>query len=571
MRAAESRIPFLRTRMGFLDEYAAETNAERWEPNLIDFAPRHVRPQARPFDWGGREYLADLYRDTARRIVVQKAAQLGVTAWSISTALHHALHGHHDVAYFLDTRERLQDMVQSVVHPTIQGSPDLQVAIRDPNQVLRRAQQGKRPADNLRLLRIGKANIYFRSMQKLAEAKSVPLDVAIIDEGSEVARAWDPDLGAALIDFIPDRLLNSTTARLIQISQPGLPGLDIAEAFDQSDGKEWIHTCLSCRHSQELTDTFPECIRGDKIVCIRCGTTFYQWADEEKFFFDRHCRREWVAARPGREISGYHMTQLWGRATPPAKLLDDWLAAQGNPSRERRFAISILGQPIGGDRQPISHADIEACLVDEPQLDSAERMSFAGVDTGEPHWFVAARREGDVIRLLDFGPEPDPAALIKRLQRLQAAVLVDANAERTLARTIVEGARTGAVCEFASVEEPRQREHEYLYEDRRRTVRVIKADREDSLDEVAAAIRAGRIAIPRRHPHLALLRRHLLNLVRDPAPRAGREKYRHGVENHLALCLCYLLLLIQQAPKMGISSGPLRDSLVVGGRRPQEW
>ncbi len=59
--------------------------------------------------------------------------------------------------------------------------------------------------------------------------------------------------------------------------------------------------------------------------------------------------------------------------------------------------------------------------------------------------------------------------------------------------------------------------------------------------------------------------------MRDPDPRRGRERYRQGIENHLAFALGYLLLAIQQAPRLGIASAPLAGAIRVGGQPSGEW
>jgi len=184
-----------------------------------------IRLDGKPFSFEGHEYLRGLYDDTTPHVVVIKAAQLGVTTWAILRSLHGCLSGL-TVLYFFPTKTDVLDFSRSRVNPLIAANAFLTRAIKE--------------TDTAGLKRIGDAYLYLRGMQSTVGMKSVPADVVVFDELDEAT----PDAKA----LARERLSHSDYRRMVELSNPSLPGYGIDEAFQESDQRAWMIKCQSCGH-----------------------------------------------------------------------------------------------------------------------------------------------------------------------------------------------------------------------------------------------------------------------------------------------------------------------------------
>src|SRR6266850_5965497 len=272
-------------RMGYLAQRMSELvrpeSRAAGEP-LGRWAEKRIRLDGKPFSFAGHAYLRDIYNDTAPHVVIIKASQVGGSVYAILRAIHACL-SRLNVIYFFPTRTDVIEFSKARVAPLIEGNPFLAKMVRE--------------TDTAGLKRIGEASLHLRGMQSSVSMKSVPGDMLIFDELDEAS----PDAKVLALE----RLAHSDYKRLIELSNPSLPGYGIDEAYQESDGRQWTLRCDACRHWFSPVREFPRKLgeeiaftqpRGDgtyHLACPRCSAE----VDPEN--------GEWVAEYPDHPTHGY--------------------------------------------------------------------------------------------------------------------------------------------------------------------------------------------------------------------------------------------------------------------------
>jgi len=507
----------------------------------LTFLQRHVRPRPKqPWTLEGHEYLEAIARDESRVIVIEKAAQVGASTLAVGTLIHTAMAGLH-VGYFLDTQHRMRSFVQGIVDPIINNSDEITRLVaeeewRSPNRPKRR---GGGSADNVRLKRIGAGKGYFLSAQVMGEVKSTPLDMLMMDEVAEL----DPDI----VEFAQDRLLHSSYKREWWYSQPGVPEMDIDERFVHSDMKFWKIRCRRCRTWTALELSFPDVlvqVRGKwRIACPSCHAKLHR-ADGE-----------WVAMHPDREVSGYHISQLYGPHVDADLVAEQWAHAQTRPNRMERFHISILGLPFAGDRKPLTDVVLnERCgpWGISPVGKGADLplgIPFAGIDVGDVIHLAIARYAGGVGRVVWLEETPDWGLVQKRLRDHNVnAFIIDAMPEKTKAKELCRALGNGAIIYTAAQQRTVGEEDADT-----NPVRKISMNRTDLLDELVAAFLSGELYLPKPGlPETQRTREHLGRVVKD-RKSDGSFEYRKAVENHFAFALAHMLAGVSAQEALGLA------------------
>ena len=203
-----------------------------------------IRLDGRPFSFEGHEYLRAIYDDTAPRLVLSKAAQIGGTTWAILRSLHACLRGSTSSTYF-PTRTDVLEFSSSRVAPLLADNPFLAEKLQD--------------TDTVGLKRIGEANLYFRGMKSSVGMKSVPADMIVFDELDEAA----PDAQA----MAQERIAHSDYKRVIELSNPSFPDYGIDAQFERSDQRHWTLKCPGCGEWTALDREFPSTLGR------RCGSS----------------------------------------------------------------------------------------------------------------------------------------------------------------------------------------------------------------------------------------------------------------------------------------------------------
>ena len=340
---------------GRVSELALPATRAVSEP-LADWALRRVRLDGRPFRFEGHAYLKAIYDDTAPHIVLSKAAQIGGTTRAILKAFHACVMGL-NVMYFFPTRTDVLEFSKSRVGPLLADNPFLSRLLKD--------------TDTAGLKRIGSAYLYLRGMQSTVGMKSVPADMLVFDELDEAS----PDAKS----LAKERLSHSDYKRVVELSNPSLPGYGIDESYQLSDQRHWTIRCDSCATWTALDKEFPTRL-GQKVRIIR------QRQDGEYYRACPKCDAEldmdageWVADFPDRKTHGYRISQLFSSKVDPGEILHEY--------RRTRFPERFYNLKIGLAWADVSNrldqAAVLACCGDHGLLEHSEASCTMGVDTGK--------------------------------------------------------------------------------------------------------------------------------------------------------------------------------------------
>lgn len=184
--------------------------------------------------------LRGLYEDNHPRIVVMKAAQVGISEWLLNTALWAAYigwAGRGNGIYYFPTLVMANDFSQARIDKAISESPLL-------SRHGDRRPRG-RGAKRRNLLRFGLGHLYIRGTEEDRHLTTIDADLVILDELDRMR------------DGVYERAqarLSSSEAPLIRVaSTPTQPNLGIDRLFQLGDQRRWYVRCPHCRQQQTKT------------------------------------------------------------------------------------------------------------------------------------------------------------------------------------------------------------------------------------------------------------------------------------------------------------------------------
>lgn len=324
-----------------------------------------------PFNLLDHHYLAGIYRETAKVVVLFKASQLGASEYAVSYALHAADERLATVLYIFPTDTAVSDFSSARLGPAIESSAYLESIVIEGGDA-----GGKRGADRVTLKRVRDRFVYLRGAQvkpngQAPQLKSIDADVIILDEVDEM----DPRAPA----IAEKRLGHSSIAEERWISTPTYPGIGIHAKWLESDMREWHVRCHHCGERQPMTihqvvDEWDELERPtrwhDYVACRKC-----------KRPLDRTGPGEWVAQFPTRETAGFHLTKLFSKTANLVALVRGLITT--DETKRREAYNQDLGEtytPRGGQ---ITDGILDTCQREYGRGPVAGERTVMGVDVNK--------------------------------------------------------------------------------------------------------------------------------------------------------------------------------------------
>jgi hypothetical protein len=281
------------------------------------------------------------------------------------------------VIYYFPSRDAVEDFSKTRFTPLINDNPCIRRHLKSTDSVF-----VKKVGKSFLTLKGATATQNIKGHKKDSMAvRSTPADEAILDE----LDLFDQ----AIIDMIPDRLLNSKFKRITGLGSPTIPDHGISRGFDESDQKYPLSKCSACGHYTNIAREFPKSVKfkkdGDEFVpyfaCMKCSREINPF------------EYEFVADYPDREISGYHVPHL---ITPNCELnlvMDRWREAQIDRTKLGTFYNSILGFPYIPAEDKLLQSDVLACCGNDIMESSSVTETAMGVDIKKRcHNIIIARK-----------------------------------------------------------------------------------------------------------------------------------------------------------------------------------
>lgn len=324
-----------------------------------------------------RLWLIDIYFDNSEQIVIQKSSQISITEMMLCELFAQAYQGR-AVLYVLPTDILVYGFTPRRIDNLI-GRVKL---YRDSCGNTRKASDSKKQKTLFGVdCNIVGANSDLNFYEK-------PCDVLIIDEHDKCDQdnlkiAWDR--------------LESAKQNIVRIiGNPTFTGVGINERFEDSDHKEWLIRCDACGEWQPF-DWFKNVVRkiDDKHYELRDNSFrgLEENSDGDASVLCRRCDKpidrlkdgRWVAKHPGREISGYHASSIFGNPRPGTilRLYQQFTAGLTNPTAMQLFYNNRLGLPYDAEGTKIDAALLRACADAEYSMPlKHDGPCVAGVDIG---------------------------------------------------------------------------------------------------------------------------------------------------------------------------------------------
>jgi len=361
-----------------LERLRAMPTAEGRALGLLPWTSKQ-RAMLRPdvlFDLSRHSYLRNIYSETAQKVVLYKASQMGASEYLISYALHACDQRGATVLYIFPTDRHVSDFSSARIGPGIEASPYLAQIVIEGGSA-----GGKRGADRITLKRVRNRFLYLRGAKvdpdgQAPQLKAVDADALVLDEWDEM------DPRAPII--ARKRLGHSLIAEERIASTPTYTGRGIHAEWLESDQREWYVQCEHCGEWQSLTihqiveewDQLerPVAWHGRSegrawLACGKCGQEL-----------NRLGPGRWVAAWPGREVAGYHLTRLFSGAV---NLLDIVQALCTTDETERREAFNQdLGEPYVPRGGQLTDEVLDRCVREYAPGPVQGEDVVMGIDVG---------------------------------------------------------------------------------------------------------------------------------------------------------------------------------------------
>ncbi|MCS7241259.1 phage terminase large subunit family protein [Candidatus Caldatribacterium sp.] len=358
-----------------------------------------------------RPFLLQIMDDAHENKVVKKARQVGMSEAQVNEVLWFvATHDFVNVIYTFPRDKQLRPFSQTRVDTAIDESP--YISLLCPNNPKTRNVYQKRFLNH--------SNIFMVSAWESGLGEGMAADMVCFDEYDRM----EEDVETAFAEA----LSASRYGWLRRFSTPTIPARGVAKWYTISDQHRYFLKCEHCGEWQYLT--FEE-----NIIQVKPGGVkeHLQYVEDGTFaFVCRKCHRdlnrlqvgEWVPAYEGRDIRGYHISQLYC----PWISADDIYRKRLRYVSDQLFANYVLGEEYCETGALLTRADFLACI--NPNIGpSLSRqgcvMVSVGIDWGRTNWVV-------VLGLLPNGRErvlnvfwvPDTPVALEQVKIIASRIAV---------------------------------------------------------------------------------------------------------------------------------------------------
>ena len=329
-----------------------------------------------PIEFAEHLFLYDIYRDQSQKLVVMKAAQVGMSTLEVLKNIYDAKHRTMDIIYTLPTDDDVKVFVGGKVNRLIANNPILLEYTADKDSVEQKMIGGH-------------SMIYFRGTWTKRKATMVTADRLVHDEKDSSKQDVIADYQA--------RMQHSRHVETHTFSHPSVPKKGVHAEWLLSDQREWFVTCPHCGKEQYLEWSTEDPARMSvdierrEFVCKKCRGVLAP--------SDRAVGR-WLprkfAAKP--EWRGYHVSLLMSPRVTAAQIVEKYEDPKQSPDF---FSTKVLGLPHVGGGNVVEEEAILGAVKAEPNLYKSRMV--IGVDTGVALRYVLGNKQG----LVGYGEMKD--------------------------------------------------------------------------------------------------------------------------------------------------------------------
>lgn len=344
----------------------------------FDWAMKVPEPKAGKLNFDVFRPQLELYQEGAndKAAVVQKATQIGMSAWAIRWALYHADTKGQTGLYVFPTQRDMYDFSTLRIQPLVNGSKYL-AARRQPDD-----------PNNKGMMGVGLGVMVFRGSNSEQGLDSVDIDHIVFDEYDTLDHTHIPDAEMRVSSPLSPGLIR-------RVGVPSDPDWGISKLYDESDQRVWLVKCGRCGHDQELDFWENVDLVTAKRVCSKCRKSI-----EADLLNGR-----WVPKFPERDVRGYHMSRLIFAGASMSDAIA--MSKKRNPREMKVFHNKHLGLPFAEASGRLSK---EAITAAQREYETAGGAGYAGTNLVTMGVDVASARDLNV-RVSEHISETEKKAL----------------------------------------------------------------------------------------------------------------------------------------------------------------
>jgi hypothetical protein len=311
-------------------------------------------------------FLKQPYEDWSPRLVCMKSSQIGFSTMAILKVLWAAYRKQLSTVYTLPTNDDARKFAHSKIDPILLNNPSLGGIINS-------------DVDSIYQKRIGNAHIFWEGTKGQSKGIMVTADILVHDE---LDRS-DQDT----VETYESRIAHSDYKGRWIFSNPSRPKVGVDVYWQRSDKKQWYVKCSRCGEKQPMGYFVNICKERRQFICRKC---------HEILRLEDRLTGEWVPEFPGRDWSGYHISQLIAPWITAAELIE----AEETKTQEY-FYNFVLGLPVIGGANQVSRSIILQCCTEQEPVG---RWKLLGVDVGNILHCVQGTENGMNLTYLQMVP-----------------------------------------------------------------------------------------------------------------------------------------------------------------------
>jgi len=473
---------------------------------------KNWRVRGKRLDFLEHKWLVDLYKDTSQKIVVRKAAQMGLTERFLAESIYVADQLNANSLYLMPTGGAIGDMVQARVNPAILDSEYLGKSVG-------RQEGSNKNLDKVGLKRFGSGFWYGRGANTPKQVISVDADAIFVDERDRI-----DDI---IMPYLPKRLQHSKLKLERWFSTPTIPDWGIDRMYYEGTQLNWNVKCPHCGTWQELSygDNIDK--ENLKLVCRSCKKEL-----KEAWFLDG----KYVANNPEGKYNSYQTSQLYTGNLNVEELVEEMTS--GNESRVTQAYNQILGLPYEPKGATITVEELYACRGEHNAPCKSEGKTFMGIDVGRVLHITIVDKEKRKI-YIGTNDWEDLDGLMKDYKVM--VCVIDALPETKAVSDFAKRHR-GKVyaCYYSNL---KMQKNEYY----KFNIGRIDANRTASLDAMVATIQNQEVILPKNLENYKEYISHFKNIkriviVKDEKTGEKEAKWVRVGDDHYAHSYNYALL-----------------------------
>lgn len=360
------------------------------EIGFMAWALKVPEPKAGRLDFFTFPFQKELYEEgvNEKEGVIQKATQVGISAWGVRWSLYHADTKGRTGLYVFPTQRDMWDFSTLRIKPTIDAS------------VYLKSRQRPEDPDNKGMRGIGLGKVVFRGSESKRGLDSVDCDHIVFDEYDTLD--WDN---------IPDaemRVSSPLSPGLIRrIGVPSDTEAGINALYEASDQRKWIVKCGHCGEQQDL-DFFQNVDMKRAIrICRKC----------QKSIEEVIGKGEWVAIHGGEgRTRGYHVSRLIVPTADIGAMIK--ASKKSKPYEKRVFYNKHLGLPFDEAENRLTRAAIAAAQEADGGYFMQEQVGYNGTNLVTAGVDMASVRDLNVRISEHVNEDAKRALFIGRIERM---------------------------------------------------------------------------------------------------------------------------------------------------------